>query len=159
MPRSLGGGWSNDRPTDSATENIPPCRSAQARRRVRVKWRGKSSPRRQRCRRHGKPLREQDQIGGETWPASLELRVGRVDKWLSRTESGLQSFQMSEAGVGSHSSSPLLMIADSQTLNSPSCLSQQNGPSCGLSHADAVLTHAERVRRFIGPQARRRPVR
>ena len=35
---------------------------------ARVKRWGKSPPLRQRCRRHGKPRAEQDQIGEEGWP-------------------------------------------------------------------------------------------
>jgi len=40
---------------------------------VRVKRWGKSPPRRQQCRRHGKPRVVQDQIGGEGWPGPLSL--------------------------------------------------------------------------------------
>ena len=45
-------------PTESATENIPPSPCW-----VRVKWCGKSAPRRWQQRRHGKPRLKQDQIG------------------------------------------------------------------------------------------------
>jgi len=38
---------------------------------VRVKRWGKSPPRRQQWRRHGKPRAVQDQIGGESRPGSL----------------------------------------------------------------------------------------
>ena len=48
-------------PRDSATENIPPWQANLAA--VRVKWCGKSAPRRQQRRRQGKPHREQDRIG------------------------------------------------------------------------------------------------
>ena len=46
-------------PRESATENIPPSVLTAA----RVKWCGKSAPRRRQRTRHGKPHREQDQIG------------------------------------------------------------------------------------------------
>ena len=47
-------------PRDSATENKPP---AGANRQARVKRCGKSAPRGRQRQRHGKPHREQDQIG------------------------------------------------------------------------------------------------
>ena len=50
-------------PRESATESKPPAGSASARLRVRVKGCGKSAPRRRQRRRHGKPHREQDQVG------------------------------------------------------------------------------------------------
>ena len=46
-------------PTESATENIPPAGNGA----VRVKWCGKSAPRRWQHRWQGKPHPEQDQIG------------------------------------------------------------------------------------------------
>ncbi len=57
--RVLANGQSGD-PKESATESRPPkAREGLA----RVKRCGKSAPRRQRCRRHGKPHLEQEQIG------------------------------------------------------------------------------------------------
>src|SRR5690348_16949698 len=50
-----GGGDSRE----SATESKPPIGLCQA----RLKWCGKSAPRPRQRRRHGKPHREQDQIG------------------------------------------------------------------------------------------------
>jgi hypothetical protein len=52
-------------PRESATENIPPSPSGPfvGRRAARVKWCGKSAPRRRQRRRQGKPHREQDQVG------------------------------------------------------------------------------------------------
>src|SRR5262245_29605896 len=44
---------------------------------VRVKWCGKSAPRRKQFRRHGKPHAEQDQIGEKGRPALIDSRVGR----------------------------------------------------------------------------------
>jgi len=43
---------------------------------VRVKWCGKSAPRREQFRRQGKPHAEQDQIGEEGRPVPLDSRVG-----------------------------------------------------------------------------------
>ena len=43
---------------------------------VRVKWCGKSAPRRKQLRRQGKPRAEQDQIGEEGLPVPLYFRVG-----------------------------------------------------------------------------------
>src|SRR5262249_41890180 len=54
--------------TESATENIPPDSGS-----VRVKWCGKSAPRREQSRRQGKPHAEQDQIGEEGRPVPLLL--------------------------------------------------------------------------------------
>jgi hypothetical protein len=53
-------------PRESATESKPPDRSGQ----VRVKGCGKSAPRAWQQERHGKPHREQDQIGTAR-PAAL----------------------------------------------------------------------------------------
>src|SRR5499426_2838175 len=51
-------------PRESATESKPPCRPlARAARTARVKGCGKSAPRARQRERHGKPHREQDQIG------------------------------------------------------------------------------------------------
>jgi hypothetical protein len=50
-------------PRESATENIPPPRLRKVGRAARVKWCGKSAPRRRQRRRQGKPHREQDQVG------------------------------------------------------------------------------------------------
>src|ERR1035438_1496667 len=44
--------------------------------RVRVKWCGKSAPRREEFRRQGKPHVEQDQIGEEGRPVPFHFRVG-----------------------------------------------------------------------------------
>ena len=44
--------------------------------RVRVKWCGKSAPRRWRHRRHGKPHRQQDQISGQPRPGAHRRRDG-----------------------------------------------------------------------------------
>ena len=95
-------------PRDSATENIPPTPgglvigSTWA---ARVKWCGKSAPRRQQWRRQGKPHREQDQVGAAgTGPrpcrASFRAaaRVGRArrsatdvpDEWPSPPEGGTE---------------------------------------------------------------------
>lgn len=56
-------------PRESATENIPPIL-------VRVKRCGKSTPRFQRWKRHGKPHLEQDQIE-ETFFEFLQSFLGR----------------------------------------------------------------------------------
>jgi hypothetical protein len=51
-------------PRESATEKTPPSPPpAFAGRAARVKWCGKSAPRRRQRRRQGKPHREQDQVG------------------------------------------------------------------------------------------------
>ena len=51
-------------PRDSATETYrQPGSRLRARRAARVKWCGKSAPRRRQRRRQGKPHREQDQVG------------------------------------------------------------------------------------------------
>src|ERR1700679_1883009 len=63
--------------TESATENIPPDRPSKGSR-VRVKWCGKSAPRRKQFHWQGKPHAEQDQIGEEKRLASLYFRVGRL---------------------------------------------------------------------------------
>ena len=60
---------------ESATENIPPM-AAQADQ-VRLKWRGKSSPRWWQHQWQGKPHPEQDQISRQ-WRGSRRLRVGRL---------------------------------------------------------------------------------
>src|SRR5437773_9659926 len=57
---------------DSGTENIPPRRSAQAQRWVRVKRCGKSAPRRWQHRWQAKPRTEQDQIGRRHQTARLK---------------------------------------------------------------------------------------
>jgi hypothetical protein len=69
MPRNPGScrGYAREArprglPTDSATENIPPNPTRKGRV-VRVKRWGKSPPRQAQARRHGKPHREQGQIG------------------------------------------------------------------------------------------------
>src|SRR5271170_7805632 len=59
--------------TESATENIPPVNSAFVLKQVRVKWCGKSAPRREQFRRQGKPHAEQGQIGEEKRLASFTL--------------------------------------------------------------------------------------
>src|SRR5271170_3076828 len=87
-------------PTESATERYRPSAAQAAP--VRVKWCGKSAPRRWQHRRHGKPHLEQDQIGKRAvfWPlhvAHMGFRVGRLscaatripEEWLSTTEPGL----------------------------------------------------------------------
>jgi hypothetical protein len=67
-------------PRDSATEMTPPTgpvffgRLAAA----RLKWCGKSAPRLWQQRRHGKPHREQDQIGTARDVFRIAVRVGRV---------------------------------------------------------------------------------
>src|SRR5690242_9163929 len=67
-------------PRDSATEMTPPKgpvffgRLAPA----RLKWCGKSAPRLWQQRRHGKPHREQDQIGTARDVFRIAVRVGRV---------------------------------------------------------------------------------
>src|SRR5579871_5511084 len=58
---------------ESATENRPP-----AFRRVRVKRCGKSAPRGRQRTRHGKPHREQDQIGTAYTCFRVAVRVGRA---------------------------------------------------------------------------------
>ena len=90
-------------PRESATENIPPSPCQPIRGiawAVRVKWCGKSAPRRRQRRWQGKPHREQDQVGaagrfgiagaaGRAFRAAA--RVGRVrrsatnvpDEWPS----------------------------------------------------------------------------
>ncbi len=81
------------KPTESATENIPPVLAQ-----VRVKWCGKSAPRGWQQPWQGKPHPEQDQIG-EHWRGPRCSRVGRLrctatcipDEWLSTTEPGLQA--------------------------------------------------------------------
>ena len=69
-------------PRESATENKPPVRYS---RRVRVKGCGKSAPRGRQRTRHGKPHREQDQIGmagrairRRQMCFRIVIRVGRV---------------------------------------------------------------------------------
>ena len=54
-------------PRESATENKPPRRPGSGRT-ARVKRCGKSAPRRRQRRRHGKPHREQDQVGAAGLP-------------------------------------------------------------------------------------------
>jgi hypothetical protein len=102
-------------PRESATENIPPSPCGPLRGiawAARVKWCGKSAPRRRQRRWQGKPHREQDQVGaagrfgiagaaGRAFRAAA--RVGRVrrsatnvpDEWPSPlsggTEPGLQT--------------------------------------------------------------------
>ena len=61
-------------PRDSATEMIPPC---SFRDRVRVKRRGKSSPRSWQQGRHGKPHREQCRIGTACAPVK-RVSQGRL---------------------------------------------------------------------------------
>jgi hypothetical protein len=93
------GGWIREDPaTESATENKPPVRKARwaahlsgrpkekpwvcvlqdgapaSAAQVRVKRWGKSPPRRERLRRHGKPRVVQGQIGGEGRPGPLACR-------------------------------------------------------------------------------------
>jgi hypothetical protein len=58
-------------PRESATESSLPARVSDLR--VTVKGCGKSAPRRRRRRRHGKPHREQDQVG-TTLPLRREGR-------------------------------------------------------------------------------------
>jgi hypothetical protein len=55
-------------PRESATENTPPACLRRAGRAARVKWCGKSAPRRRQRRRQGKPHREQDQVGAAGAP-------------------------------------------------------------------------------------------
>ena len=55
-------------PRESATENTPPACLRRAGRAARVKWCGKSAPRRWQRRRQGKPHREQDQVGAAGAP-------------------------------------------------------------------------------------------
>ena len=66
--------------TESATEKIPPCSF-----KVRVKWCGKSAPRREQFRWQGKPHAEQDQIGEEERPAPSDFRVGRLSRAAMRS--------------------------------------------------------------------------
>ena len=83
-------------PRESATENRPPRGVALSA--ARVKRCGKSAPRDRQRKRHGKPHREQDQIGAAALPATasqthfrVAARVGRVrrpvtgvpDEWSS----------------------------------------------------------------------------
>ena len=85
-------------PTDSATENKPPRFGE-----VRVKRWSKSPPLREKSRRHGKPYREQGQIGDHGTACSKAERPG-LGYWLLRqmilsvsqetqTKFGLQPFQ------------------------------------------------------------------
>src|SRR5512132_923849 len=61
-------------PRDSATESKPPTGCGPP---ARVKGCGKSAPRRRRRRQHGKPHREQDQIGtARRHPAKASRRAG-----------------------------------------------------------------------------------
>ena len=62
-------------PRDSATEMTPPKTLKVA---ARLKWCGKSAPRLWQQRRHGKPHREQDQIGTARDVFRIAVRVGRV---------------------------------------------------------------------------------
>jgi hypothetical protein len=96
-------------PRDSATEKRPPAPGRDLGPPARVKRCGKSAPRPRRRGRHGKPHREQDQIGaarGLRLPAGFRAaaRVGRArrratgvpEEWPSlphkgRTEPGLQA--------------------------------------------------------------------
>jgi RNA polymerase primary sigma factor len=57
----------------------PPCSF-----KVRVKWCGKSAPRREQSRWQGKPHVEQDQIGEEERPAPSDFRVGRLSRAAMR---------------------------------------------------------------------------
>jgi len=86
--------------TDSATENKPPPRFGAE---VRVKRRSKSPPLQEKSRRHGKPYREQGQIGDNGAACSKAERPG-LGYWLLRqmilsasqeaqTKFGLQPFQ------------------------------------------------------------------
>src|SRR5579862_5468895 len=63
-------------PRESATESTPPRPFRKTRRAARVKGCGKSAPRRRQRRRHGKPHREQDQVGtaGSQEPGALSCR-------------------------------------------------------------------------------------
>ncbi len=68
--------------TESATEKIPPVSFGRS---VRVKWCGKSAPRREQSRWQGKPHAKQDQIGEEERPAPLPL-PGRSLELVSNGE-------------------------------------------------------------------------
>src|SRR5690349_11273377 len=68
-------------PRESATESTPPTGSNA---RVRVKWCGKSAPRLRQRRRHGKPHREQDQIGTVHACFRVAVRVGRARRAARR---------------------------------------------------------------------------
>ena len=74
---------SKELPTESATENKPPLRTLFST--VRVKRRGKSPPLREQSRRHGKPHREQGQIGDHD-AARVCFRFGGMGPgyWLLR---------------------------------------------------------------------------
>jgi hypothetical protein len=60
-------------PRESATESTPPACLRLAGRAARVKWCGKSAPRRRQRRRQGKPHREQDQIGAAGTPEQSDM--------------------------------------------------------------------------------------
>ena len=64
-------------PRESATESKPPAGPRLRPARARVKGCGKSAPRRRQRRRHGKPHREQDQIGTS---AALRRGAGRFPR-------------------------------------------------------------------------------
>ena len=65
-------------PRESATESKPPAGTCSfgTYLRVRVKGCGKSAPRRRQRRRHGKPHREQDQVGATASASARMLRAG-----------------------------------------------------------------------------------
>src|ERR1700739_3190999 len=63
-------------PRESATESTPPACLRLAGRAARVKWCGKSAPRRRQRRRQGKPHREQDQIGEAGTPEQSDVSGG-----------------------------------------------------------------------------------
>src|SRR3954471_2126517 len=67
-------------PRDSATEMTPPTGPVFSGRlaAARLKWCGKSAPRSWQQEWHGKPYREQDQIGTAGWLFRSAVRVGRV---------------------------------------------------------------------------------
>ena len=63
-------------PRESATETHRRARRLPGRRAARVKWCGKSAPRRRQRRRQGKPHREQDQVGAAGIPERSEMPGG-----------------------------------------------------------------------------------
>jgi hypothetical protein len=75
-------------PRESATESTPPSPLGATRRAARVKWCGKSAPRRRQRRRHGKPHREQDQVGAAGGAGPDPIRDPAAPGGPSRRRSG-----------------------------------------------------------------------